>query len=388
MTPPAADLWAVPAQAQAAAVLQRAVAVGHVPHAWAFIGPADVGQQQAGRALAAALNCPHVDAGRPCGACDVCARCARGAHPALWEFSPAGREHRVSDVREQWLHTASRSLTEGSWKVLHIGEADRMNDTAANAFLKGLEEPPARTVWVLDVADPDELPDTILSRCRVVRFLPWGVAEMDAEAVRLGLADPADRRLAVRASLGLPARLRRLAVDDGLDTLRAHRSVLTRLREAGPGQSLVAARAIDEEVKQRTAALKRQAKAERESLAGLYGEDTPRAVIRQLDERFTRREREARTAVAHAAMDDLLAWLRDALLVAAGGDPADAVNVDAPDELRADATALGTAGLLRAADMVAAARADLELNVQQGLRLEALFLDLSTLSLQPATATS
>ncbi|HVL99949.1 MAG TPA: hypothetical protein VM324_11720 [Egibacteraceae bacterium] len=380
----ATDLWAATGQTRAAEALRAAVAGGEMAHAWAFTGPAGVGQEQAGRALAAALNCPRTTSGRPCGACDVCSRCARGAYPALWEFAPAGREHRVDDVRGQWLRAASRSAVEGDWKVLRIAEADRMNEAAANAFLKGLEEPPARTVWVLDVADPDELPDTILSRCRPVRFVPWGPDELDVQARRLGLADDRDRALAVRAALGLPARLTRFAAEGGLDDLRTHREILGGLRERGPGYALLAARAIDEEVKRRTTALKTESKAERAALAELYGEQLPRGVVRQLDERVARQEREARTAVVQAALDDLLARLRDAVLVAAGWDPATAVHADAPDGLRADADALGLPGLLRACDLVAATREHLELNVQQGLALEALFLDLSAIVLENA----
>jgi len=375
------DLWAGSGQPRAAGMLRAAVERGEVPHAWAFTGPFGVGQEAAARALAAALNCPRTVSGRPCGSCDVCARCARGAYPALWEFAPAGREHRVDDVRTQWLHAASRSPVEGTWKVLRIAEADRMNEAAANAFLKGLEEPPARTVWVLDIADPDELPDTILSRCRTVRFVPWGPEQLEDEAGRLGLADETERALVVRAALGLPARLRRLAAAGGLEDLRAHRSILARLRAEGPGHSLPAARAIDEEVKRRTADLKAQGKAERAELAGLYGDELPRGVARQLDDRLARQEREVRTAVVQAALDDLLSWLRDALFVAAGGDPAHAVHLDAPAALREDADALGPSALLRACDLVMAVRADMELNVQQSLALEALFLDLSALTL-------
>lgn len=376
------DLWASARQPRAAEVLRTAVSREQVPHAWAFTGPAGVGQEQAARALVAALNCPRTRDGRPCGTCDVCVRCARGAYPALFEFAPTGREHRVADVRREWLHAASHSAAEGAWKVLRVAEADRMNEAAANAFLKGLEEPPARTVWILDVADPEELPDTILSRCRAVGFAPWGPAELDAEARRLGLDDEAERALAVRAALGLPARLRRLAAEGGLDDLRAHRAVLSRLRVDGPGHSLVAARAIDEEVKRRTAALKEQGKAEKAALADLYGEQVPRGVARQLDDRLVRQEREVRTTVVQAALDDLLSWLRDALLVAGGGDPAEAIHADAAAELGADAGALGTDGLLRACDLVAATRESMEVNVQQGLALEALFLDLSTLALE------
>ncbi len=225
----AAHVWDVPGQERAVAVLRGAAERGEVGHAWAFVGPAGVGQQAAARWLAATLNCPRPDP--PCGACDVCARCLRGTHPALAEFVPTGAFHRVDDVRDTWLRASSRSLVEGRVKVLRVVDADRLNEAAANAFLKALEEPPPATVWILDVADPDELPDTILSRCRALRFPPWPLPVLEREAERLGIVDPAERALAARAALGSPLTLRRLAAPGGLDDLRAHRALPRRLRE-------------------------------------------------------------------------------------------------------------------------------------------------------------
>jgi DNA polymerase-3 subunit delta' len=370
--------WDVPGQRHAAAVLRNACARDDVGHAWAFLGPAGVGQEQAARTLAAALNCPSSSDGVPDATCSTCDRCARGAYPGYFEFAPGGTVHRVVDVREQWLTVAFRTALEGDWKVLRVVDADRMNEPAANAFLKALEEPPPGTVWVLDVADPDELPDTILSRCRIVRFVPWGRAELDAEARRLGLADE-DRALAVRASFGSPVTLARLAAPGGLDDLRAHRAIPRALRETGPGFSLVAAKRMDEEAKRRTAALKAEGREELEALAELYGEAPPRGVVRQVEERAARREREARLATVQAALDDLVGWYRDCLLVQSGGVPADALG-DEEADLPAEAAALTPAAALAAVDRVLTTRTDLELNLAQGLALEALFLDLAVLA--------
>jgi DNA polymerase III subunit delta' len=370
--------WEIPGQEQVAELLAGAVGRGEVGHAWAFVGPPGVGQETAARTLAAALSCPEPDP--PCGRCGVCERMLRAAHPDYWEFVPVGAAHRVSDVRERWLPVATRSSTEGGWKVLRIVDADRLNETAANAFLKGLEEPPAQTLWILDVADPQELPDTILSRCREVRFRPWDEAALAAEAQRLGLDDPEDRSLAVRASLGSSQLLRRLASDGALEDLRAHRSIPQRLREDGPGFSLVAWKQLEEEIKRRTSALKEAAKRELAELADSYGDDIPRAVAREAEERATRREREVRTRVAQAAIEDLTGWYRDCLLVAAGGPVAEAIHRDAAGELAADAEALGARGVLAAVDLCQAALEDLELTVNLQLRLEALFMELSALS--------
>ena len=366
--------WDVPGQDQAVAVLRGAVERDEVSHAWAFMGPAGVGQEPAARWLAAALNCDAMTP--PCGVCSICARCLRGSHPAQEEWLPTGAFHRVDDVRGTWLPTAFRTAAEGRWKVLRIVEAERLNESAANAFLKGLEEPPPRTVWILDVADPEDLPDTILSRCRSVRFSPWSLDALSDEALRLGLTDPADRALAVRAALGSPVTLRRLAAPGGLDDYRAHRAMPRRLRVEGPGVALLLARAVDDEIKRRTAALKAEGKAELERLAEQSGDEPPRGAVKQLGDRLARREREARAAVVTATLDDLLAWYRDCLLLGAGGDPSAAVNVDAVTEVRQDAEALQPRGVLRAVDLVLATRENLELNVQLGLTLEALFLEL------------
>lgn len=368
-------VWDVPGQDHAVGVLRRAVERDEVGHAWAFVGPTGVGQEAAARWLAAALNCGSFDP--PCGACDVCRRCVSGVYPALAEFVPTGAFHRVSDVREQWLRTASRTLTEGRVKVLRIVDADRMNEPAANAFLKGLEEPPPRTVWVLEITDPDEIPDTILSRCRLVRFSAWSTAALDAHARRLGLDDEEERALAVRAAMGSPGSLERLAAPGGLDDLRAHRSWPALLREGGPGMAVLAARALDDEVKRRTAALKAQGKSELEAMGAQAGE-LPAAVVKQLSERHARREREARTVTTQAALDDLAAWLRDCVLAAQGGPPL--IHADAADAVASDAAAFGAAKLLPALDLVLDAREALELNVQQALTLEAMFLELSALS--------
>jgi DNA polymerase III subunit delta' len=289
-------------------------------------------------------------------------------------------------VREQWLRAASVSLLEGSWKILRVVGADRMNDASANAFLKGLEEPPERTVWLLDIADPEELPDTILSRCRALRFAPWGHTELADEAQRLGLTDPADRTLAVRLANGVPGVLRRLARagdPSGMDDLRLHRAIPGRLREEGPGYALVAAHAIEEEVKRTVAALAEEGKGEIADLAARYGDELPAQVEKQMKERIERQGREAGLAVAQAALDDLLAWYRDVLLVDAGGDPATALNLDAAEQLRADAEALGSARALQAIDLVLATRDSLERNVGRRVAFEALLMELSTLTLVP-----
>lgn len=374
-----AVVWAIPGQARAADVLRRAAARGEVGHAWALTGPPGVGQQRAAHALVAALTCPQPDG--PCGGCEVCARALRGRHPAYTELVPTGAVHRVDDVRERWLPVAHRSAGEGGWKVLRIVEADRMNDAAANAFLKALEEPPPGTVWLLDITDPDALPDTVLSRCRAVRFAPLDRATLDGQAQGLGLSDASDRALAVRLCLGSPGRLEALARPGGLDAVRAHRQIPRRLRQEGGGHALVAAYAIEQEAAVRVKEVERAVKDKRAELEAAHGDTPPRALVRELEEREARAAREARVATVGAALDDLGTWYRDVLVTQAGGDPAHVVHADDPDGLAMDASALSPAVVLSALDTVLDTRAALARNVSSRLAVEAAFMDLAARSL-------
>lgn len=367
----------IPAQPAATATLSRAVADRQIGHALAFVGQPGLGQTEGARAVAAGLNCPVDPAG--CGHCADCRRALRGAHPALFEFAPTGAFHRVAEVRDTWLPAAFTTAARGAWKVLRILEADRMNDSSANAFLKALEEPPPRTTWILDIADPDELPDTIISRCRVVQFQPWNREVFLQEAAQA----PADlRESIVRASLGSPERLR--VLQESWDVgFAIHRQIPRRLRQDGPGHAIVAARAIDAEVRERTDRVKALAKKQLAELDELYGSAPPKPVRKQVEDAAARREREARTVVVAMALDDLAVWLRDVLAVRGGADPDALICFDDADGLRADADALTSSQLLQMLDVIAATRESLEFNIQQQLALEALFLQLSAVAIAP-----
>jgi DNA polymerase-3 subunit delta' len=371
-------IWDAPGQQHAVDTLRDAVAAERVGHAWAVLGPTGVGQQVLARSLAAALNCTVAPTG--CGTCSACTRSLRGAHPAYWEFAPVGAVHRVGDVRGSWTHVASRTAAEGRYKVLRIIDADRMNEAAANAFLKMLEEPPPRTVWLIELADPDELPDTILSRCREVRVSPWDRGTMAELAATATTRSAQDRDLAVRAATGSPQRLRTLLTAQGIDDLKRHRRIPRALRDEGPAFALTAAAELDNEMKRAVADVRDDAKRERTQLAEFYGDAPPRDVVRQVEQRATRRERETRTVVAQTALDDLASWYRDVLLVRRGTDPDATVHADDADGLRADAAELSEQALLASIDALFARREELELNVAITLAVESLLLDLWSLA--------
>jgi len=107
----------------------------------------------------------------PCGQCTACRWVAAGQHPDFLALRPIedSRQIRIEQIRELSQELAL-TAHQGSYKVALISPADALNRFAANALLKTLEEPPARTLLLLVATQPSRLPATVLSRCQRVRI--------------------------------------------------------------------------------------------------------------------------------------------------------------------------------------------------------------------------
>ncbi len=158
-------------QAEAVEILRRTVEGGRVAHAWAFIGPHGAGRRTTALAFATALVAPSGGA--------AASRVDRGLHPDVHLLGPTPPPSnpkgtpaiRVENIREL-ERLASLKPAEAPWKVFIVDEAETMTGAAPQAFLKTLEEPPARTVIILVLSQVRALPATVLSRCQIVRFRP------------------------------------------------------------------------------------------------------------------------------------------------------------------------------------------------------------------------
>ena len=377
-----AATWdAVLGQPAAVRLLRTALARDELAHALLLVGPAGVGQHEATRALAAALNCPESDdPSQGCGTCSTCRRIATGAHPAVRDFLPEGAAHVVDAVRGEWIPTATRTMTEGRRKVLRIADADRMNEGAQNAFLKILEEPPASVVWVLEVADEGALLDTVVSRCRRIDFVPWDPQALGQLAERLAI--PTGRREAlVRAAMGSPERLHDLADEDLAEARLRHLALIDELAERGPGAVVPIAKELAGWARSRTKVLKERHATEMERLEEAYGVESnrgwPPGVKGRLTKRFERLERQEERRALMMLLDDVASYLRDLIAVSAGAADTTLVNVDHRDELARDAARLELSDLVPMLGAVDRCRQALERNGQAELQLERLLIALS-----------
>src|SRR5213080_4438994 len=181
-------------QEQALSRLRRAVE--RPSHAYLLAGPRGSGVLEAARCFAAALVCP--DGG--CGSCNACGRARSARHPDVIEVEPAGTFVVVDQV-EEMMKEAFTSPFEAERKVIIVTEADRMNEPAANKLLKTLEEPPARTHFLLLSEAPDELLPTVRSRCQRIDFAALSDADVVAALVAAGV-EPQAAAAAARRGAG------------------------------------------------------------------------------------------------------------------------------------------------------------------------------------------
>ena len=158
VTPP----WIAPATAALAAA-RRA---GRLPHALLIHEAPGAGGDWLAHWAARLVLCERSEEA-PCGQCGGCRRTLAWRHPDLSLLAPIedSRQIRIEQVRDLAAELALTSHA-GGWKVGILTPADSMNRFAANALLKTLEEPPARTLLVLVASQPSRLPPTVLSRCQ------------------------------------------------------------------------------------------------------------------------------------------------------------------------------------------------------------------------------
>jgi DNA polymerase-3 subunit delta' len=278
---------------------------------------------------------------------------------------------------------SARRPSLGRWQIVVIEDADRLTEQASNALLKAVEEPPARTVFLLCAPSlhPDDVSLTIRSRCRLVP-LRTPPAEAVASVLEQDGLDRATAAWAAAAGQGHVGRSRRLARDTDARSRRA--AVL-----AIPA-SLTSLQACLEAADHLVGAAEAEAAAlsaeldvpETESLqvalgAGGTGKGTAATgrgtagALRELEKRQRSRATRAQRDALDRALIDLAAFYRDVLLCQAGSQIAPA-HPDLADDVTLVAGRIQPAGTLRRLDAILACREALELNVKPRIAVEAM----------------
>jgi DNA polymerase III subunit delta' len=365
---------ATPAEALAEATRHQpraratlAAALASPGHAYIFRGPRGAGKAAAARAFAAELlveGAPDPDDARRRVLLDP------SPHPDLVWLRPPGAQHLVEDVRESVIRASSLSPAEGDRRVFVIEQAEDLRDESQNALLKTLEEPAPFAHLILVCSEPEQLAETILSRCAPVEFAPLtadavietlGPGDEAAAAARLSGGDlelalllASERGGALRAAAEAAARSPRTEED----TPEPWRKLLEAAGEAGEEAGAAEERRLTEQ-------------AETAAKRGRKGKLT-----REATEQVRRTERRARTQTLDLGLALCCAWYRDLAAVASGADDL-VLNADRREPLAEDAAGLDPERARRAVEWVLDTRRRLRVNVSEELALEALWLRLA-----------
>jgi DNA polymerase-3 subunit delta' len=338
-------------QEQAKHLLAAALREGPA-HAYLFHGPAGVGKRRAALAFAAGLLADGD-------------RVERRAHPDLYVLEPHGDQIRIDDIRELRRDLHMRPF-EGDRRVYLIFDAHLLNAEAADSLLKDLEEPPPYAVVVLAADELGPIPETIRSRCQLVPFQRLSERAVRAEAQRLapGLS-PEELTAVARVAAGRLDRVARLLDPDAVRR-RAELLGVARAAYADPAFEPAAAA-------QTVTALAAERGAEERAAAeeAIAGRDLP---DREAEQHVRRAERGAEREEILFALEELAAWYRDLVVVAAGAERT-VVHYDRIGELAEDGTSERMPAAEEAAEVVLGAwRTFEEFNVTAALALEAMFV--------------
>jgi DNA polymerase III subunit delta' len=315
----------------------RGVSNAGMTHAWLFTGPPGSGRSNAARAFAAALLCESGG----CGKCQSCRMSLAGSAPDVTHIVTDQAQLKVDPIRE-YVRQAALAPAGHRWQVLIVEDADRLNDRAADALLKSIEEPPPRTLWLLCAPTVEDVAPTVRSRCRaLVLRTPPADAVADHLMARDGVP-AAVATFAARAAQGHIGRARALALDESVRNRR--REVLrvpSQLRDLGSCLTCAAnlLEAATEEAKPRIDDLDAQEMRDLEMAYGAGSRGSASTGFAPAAKELQRNQKQRAKRMVRDALDrsllDLASYYRDVLAVQIGSS-GPLVN----EELRPDIAAV------------------------------------------------
>jgi len=185
--------------------LRNAIETGQVHHAYLFVGSRGTGKTSMAKMLAACLNCERGPTVDPCGQCESCRSIAAATSLDVIEMDAASNNS-VDDIRDL-RDSVQFAPVSGRWKVYILDEAHMLTPQAWNAFLKTLEEPPPRTVFVLATTEAHKVMATVVDRCHRFDFHRPSVDQLATVIARVAEKEqisitPDARTLVARGATG------------------------------------------------------------------------------------------------------------------------------------------------------------------------------------------
>jgi DNA polymerase-3 subunit gamma/tau len=341
--------------------LRNAVEQDKVHHAYLFVGSRGTGKTSMAKILARSLNCerggPTVN---PCGECESCVTIAAGTSIDVIEMDAASNRS-VDDVRDLRERVAYAPAA-GRWKVYILDEAHMLTKEAWNAFLKTLEEPPPKTVFVLATTESHKVMATIADRCQRFDFQRPSLEQISEVLLRVAAAE------GIEIEDGAVAMIARSASGSFRDALGTLDQIV-----AFGGEQVV----LDDVLELLGAA---DAELLFEAVEGVVAEDPKRVLLG-----VEKMARSGRDPAWFAR--DLLAHLRHLLVTQTVGEVPNTFVVTATDSdrLAAQASAVSAATLVRAIDELAAALTAVREGDDARMAVEIALLKAARPDLDPST---
>ena len=167
--------------------LKKQVETGRLSHAYLFVGTRGTGKTTCARILAKAVNCENPQNGNPCGKCASCRAIDEGTALDIVEMDAASNS-KVEDVRslrEEVIYSPATLRK----RVYIIDEVHMLSNSAFNALLKIMEEPPEHLVFILATTELNKVPATILSRCQKHSFKRIETSLISAQLMKIASAE-------------------------------------------------------------------------------------------------------------------------------------------------------------------------------------------------------
>jgi DNA polymerase-3 subunit gamma/tau len=339
--------------------LRNAVERDRVHHAYLFVGSRGTGKTSLAKILARSLNCVNGPTLTPCGECESCVTIAAGSSMDVIEMDAASNRS-VEDIRDL-RERVGYAPAAGRWKVYILDEAHMLTREAWNAFLKTLEEPPPNTTFVLATTEPHKVMPTIVDRCQRFDFQRPSLDQI-AEVIR---------RVATAEQI---------EIEDG---------AVSAISRAATGSFRDALGTLDQLV---SYGGKRVATDDVLAVLGVAEAEVILAAADAIAAGDGRGVLEASERLSRSGRDpsqfgrDLLAHLRQLLVIRAADDVVDDFTVTAadPERLRSQADSFTDLGLIRAIDSIAGALAAIREGDEARMTVELALLRAARPQLDPS----